>query len=57
MHGLGPTRGDPMTETFTPGYAVVIGVGADLPVTVEDAAAVADLLRDPSRCAYPAEQV
>ena len=46
-----------MFERFTRGYAVVVGVGADLPVTVEDATAVAELLRDPSRCAYPAGQV
>lgn len=46
-----------MPETFAQGYAVVIGVGADLPVTVEDATAVADLLRDPNRCAYPPDQV
>jgi hypothetical protein len=46
-----------MLETFVQGYAVVVGVGADLPVTVDDATAVADLLRDPGRCAYPAEQV
>jgi hypothetical protein len=48
---------EPMTETFNQGYAVIIGVGADLAVTIEDAAAVAGLLRDPSRCAYPAHQV
>jgi len=46
-----------MPETFVQGYAVVVGVGADLPVTVDDATAVADLLCDPSRCAYPADQV
>ena len=46
-----------MPETCVQGYAVVVGVGADLPVTVDDAAAVADLLRDPSRCAYPPDQV
>jgi hypothetical protein len=46
-----------MTETFKRGYAVIIGVGADLAVTVDDATAVAGLLRDPSRCAYPAKQV
>lgn len=46
-----------MTATFTHGYALVIGVGADLPVTVEDANAVADLLRDAGRCAYPSENV
>ena len=46
-----------MSERFVQGYAVVVGVGADLPVSVEDATAVAELLRDPSRCAYPAGQV
>jgi hypothetical protein len=46
-----------MPETFAQGYAVVVGVGADLPVTVKDAAAVAALLRDPGRCAYPEHQV
>jgi hypothetical protein len=44
-------------KTFTQGHAVVVGVGADLAVTVEDATAVADLLRDPGRCAYPPDQV
>jgi hypothetical protein len=46
-----------MTATFIQGHALVIGVGADLPVTIEDATAVADLLRDPGRCAYPSENV
>ena len=46
-----------MAQLFTHGYAVIIGVGADLPVTVDDATAVADLLRAPTRCAYPPEQV
>jgi len=46
-----------MTQTFTHGYAVVIGVGADLPVTIADAQGVADLLCDATRCAYPPQQV
>ena len=46
-----------MSQFFKQGYAVVVGVGGDLPVTVDDATAVANLLRDPSRCAYPTEQV
>lgn len=46
-----------MTETFLSGYAVVVGVGADLAVTIDDATAVAGLLRDPIRCAYPPDQV
>jgi hypothetical protein len=40
-----------MSESFPHGYAVVVGVGADLPMTVPDATAIADLLRDPARCA------
>lgn len=46
-----------MTQTYSQGYAVVIGVGADLPVTIDDARAVSDMLIDPDRCAYPANQV
>ncbi|MEH2297154.1 hypothetical protein [Nostoc sp.] len=44
-------------QTFTNGYALLIGVGADLPVTVKDATAIRDILIDPSRAAYPPEQV
>ena len=46
-----------MSQSFSEGYAVVVGVGADLPVTVEDARAVSNTLIDPSRCAYPGDQV
>ena len=46
-----------MTQIFTHGYAVVIGVGADLPVTIADAQGVAELLCDATRCAYPPQQV
>jgi hypothetical protein len=46
-----------MTATFHHGHALVIGAGADLLVTIEDASAVADLLRDPGRCAYPPDNV
>ncbi len=42
---------------FTQGYAVLVGVGADLPVTVQDATVLADLLRDPARCVFPTDQV
>jgi hypothetical protein len=42
---------------FALGHAVVIGVGADLPNTVDDAKALATILRDPERCAYPPDQV
>lgn len=46
-----------MSELFDRGYAVIIGVGGDLPVTVDDAQAIADLLRDPERCGYPGRNV
>ncbi len=42
---------------FNNGYAVVIGVGADLPVTVGDANAIAQQLQDPARCAYPKDHI
>ncbi len=39
--------------TFKEGYALVVGVGADLPNTVGDAEGLAKILQDPERCAYP----
>lgn len=42
---------------FEHGYALLAGVGQDLPCTVADAAALAGLLTDPGRAAYPPEQV
>lgn len=51
-------KGKSMTrQTFSSGYALLIGVGADLPVTVQDATALHDLLVDRDRAAYPPEQV
>lgn len=38
-------------------YALIIGVGKDLPVTVKDANAIADILCDKSYCAYLKENV
>jgi len=46
-----------VSELFSQGYAVVIGVGADLPSTVDDAVGLAAFLQDLARCAYPEEQV
>jgi hypothetical protein len=46
-----------MSTTFTSGFAAIVGVGADLPNTVDDAAGLADILKDPCRCAYPTGQV
>lgn len=43
--------------TFTSGHALLVGVGADLPDTVTDAQGLAEMLRDPARCAYPPAQV
>jgi hypothetical protein len=42
---------------FKQGYALVVGVGADLPNTVDDAIGLAGMLKDPARCAYPSDQV
>jgi esterase/lipase superfamily enzyme len=46
-----------MSELFTQGHACIIGVGGDLPNTVDDAIGFAKILQDPERCAYPVEQV
>lgn len=42
---------------FTQGHALIIGVGSDLPNTVQDATGLAAILTDEERCAYPANQV
>jgi hypothetical protein len=46
-----------MSESFEGGYALLIGVGADLTDTVNDARGMADILKDQGRCAYPPAQV
>ena len=46
-----------MKQTFEQGHALIIGVGADLPNTVDDAIGMANILKDGERCAYPAGQV
>ena len=46
-----------MTKTFSSGHALIIGVGADLPNTIDDAIGIAGVLKDPERCAYPSEHV
>lgn len=45
-----------MTE-FEHGHGLFVGVGADLDNTVTDANGLAEILKDPERCAYPAAQV
>jgi hypothetical protein len=42
---------------FSGGFALCVGVGGNLPGTVKDAAAIAELLSDATRCAYPPDQV
>ncbi|KAM3098018.1 caspase family protein [Phormidesmis sp. 146-12] len=44
-------------QLFANGYALLVGVGADLPVTVKDAVALRDVLIDPSRAAYSTQRV
>jgi hypothetical protein len=47
-----------MSKTvFAEGHACIVGVGADLPNTEKDAIGLADILKDPERCAYSPEQV
>jgi hypothetical protein len=42
---------------FDQGYALIVGVGADLPSTVDDAVGLAEIIRDPARCAYPPDHI
>jgi hypothetical protein len=46
-----------MGSVYGEGYALVVGVGADLPNTVNDAIGLAKILADKDRCAYPESQV
>jgi hypothetical protein len=45
------------SAAFTHGYALLVGVGADLPVTVQDAQGLHDILVEPGRCAYSPDHV
>lgn len=38
-------------------YALIIGVGKDLPVTVKDAKAIYNILADPAMAGYPSENI
>jgi len=52
------SEGKTMTHAlFTNGFALLIGVGADLPATVKDATALHDVLVHPAQAAYPTTQV
>ena len=46
-----------MSKNFKHGYALIIGVGADLPITIDDAKGLRDILEDPHHCGYPPEHV
>lgn len=46
-----------MNALFSQGHACIVGVGGDLPNTVDDAVGLANILIDAERCAYPPEQV
>ncbi len=46
-----------MNNTFTHGHALLVGVGANLPNTIDDAQGIAGILCDQERCAYPSNQV
>lgn len=48
-----------MSKSFVGGHALIMGMGSeeDLPNTVDDALGLAEILKDPARCAYPADQV
>lgn len=46
-----------MSDSFVNGYAVLAGVGGNLPVTVADASELHRVLVDPQRGAYPPDQV
>ena len=50
--------------TFTNGFALVIGIGTyantpklNVPITAQDAKEIAEVLKDQSKCGYPAQQV
>ncbi|RLT37445.1 MAG: caspase family protein [Chloroflexi bacterium] len=44
-------------STFTDGHALLVGVGADLANTIDDAKEMHAILTDEERCAYPQGQV
>ena len=46
-----------MGSIYGQGYGLVVGVGADLPNTVNDANGLAKILIDKERCAYPKTQL
>lgn len=45
------------TTTFETGHALLIGVGDDLPITVNDATAINNMLADPSKGGYNQDRI
>jgi len=46
-----------MSTLFEQGHALLIGVGDDLPLTVNDATAIQNVLADPNLAGYPPENI
>ncbi|HYV91516.1 MAG TPA: caspase family protein [Chitinophagales bacterium] len=47
-----------MNDKFNQGFAVIVGVGnPDIAGTINDAKGLAEILKDPQRCAYPEENI
>lgn len=55
--GVNSASAQTLPIQFSDGHALVVGVGDDLPGTVDDAKAIHTILTDPGRCGYPREQV
>jgi hypothetical protein len=45
------------SNLFTDGYGLIIGVGGNIPITVDDAVGLHAILTNPDRAAYPVRQV
>jgi hypothetical protein len=57
LHRYLLTEGGKMAQVFSGGYALLIGVGGDLPVTVKDVNDLYQVLAHPERAGYPPGQV
>ena len=46
-----------MSSLYQHGFGLLIGVGGDLPATINDANGMYEIITDANRCAYPSSQV
>ena len=46
-----------MPKVYENGYALIVGVGGDLPCTIDDSEGLANILKDKGRCAFPQQQI